>query len=200
VNLINQDYTLEIPSDSSGKAPSDIELIPREGTITGRDGRSWLHDQPGEIIKAFNQAGVCLPIDLEHSTQNKAPNGDPAPAVGWIKRLTMNPYGAIWAAVEWTVQGRQLIEAKAYRYISPVFIYERTTNRIAKLCSAGLTNKPNLFIPALNRELTTVIPYAPEQPTITALELEICKMLNVDPDAFLKTKAADIAENRRLRG
>ncbi len=151
MNLMSHEYTVEINGDATGKAPADIELIPREGTITGRDGRIFLHDQPGNIIKEFNQGKVDLPIDLEHSTQLKAPNGEPALAVGWIKKLTMNPYGTVWAAIEWNQKGRGLIEAKAYRYISPVFAIESGTKRIVKLISAGLTNKPNLFIGHLNQ-------------------------------------------------
>lgn len=200
MNLMSREYTVEINGDATGEAPSDIELIPREGTITGRDGRIFLHDQPGNIIKEYNQGKVDLPIDLEHSTQLKAPSGEPALAVGWIKKLSMSPYGAIWAAIEWNQRGRELIKAKAYRYISPVFAIESGSKRIMKLISAGLTNKPNLFIPALNREAPVVIPYIHAQPVITDLELEICRMLNVEPDDFLKTKAADIAENRRLLG
>ena len=196
MNLKSQEYTLELKADASGKAPADIELIPREGTITGRDGRSWLHDQPRNIISAFNQGGVFLPIDLEHSTQHKAPKGEPAPAVGWIEKLTMSPYGAIWGAVQWTNQGRELVEAKAYRYISPVFAYEPATSRIVRLASAGLTNKPNLFIHALNREEPATILPVPAQPIMTDQELEICRMLNVDPADYQKTKAADMAERR----
>lgn len=200
MNLMSQEYTVELKADATGKAPTDIELIPREGTITGRDGRIFLHDHPGNIIKEFNQGEVDLPIDLEHSTQLKAPNGEPALAVGWIKKLIMNPYGAIWGTIEWNQLGRELIEAKAYRYISPVFTIESGSKRIIKLISAGLTNKPNLFIPALNSETPAVISYTPASPTITDQELKICNMMNVNPEDYLKTKATDIAENKRWHG
>lgn len=186
MRLVSQEYILELKADATGKAPAEIELIPREGTITGRDGRTFLHDQPGGIIKEFNQGKVDLPIDLEHSTQLKAPNGEPALAVGWIKKLTMSPYGAVWGAIEWNQKGRELIEAKAYRYISPVFAIESGSKRIIKLISAGLTNKPNLFIPALNSEASVVIPYVTAQPPMTDVELNICRKLNIAPEDYLK--------------
>lgn len=186
--FVSREYTLELKADGTGKAPADIELIPREGTIIGRDGRSFLHDQPGNVIKEFNQGEVDLPIDLEHSTQLKAPNGEPALAVGWIKKLSMSPYGAIWAAIEWNQRGRELIEAKAYRYISPAFAVESASKRIIKLVSAGLTNKPNLFIPALNREATAVIPYLPAQSSMTDQEIAICQIFGNTPEEYLKAR------------
>lgn len=39
------------------------------------------------IIEAFRERAVSLPVDMEHSTEIKAPNGEPAPAVGWIEDL-----------------------------------------------------------------------------------------------------------------
>jgi hypothetical protein len=204
MNLLNQDYTVELDQGTAGEAPTEIELIPREGKIVGRDGRSWLNDQPRTIISAFNQDGLKLPIDLEHSTQQKAPQGDPAPAVGWIVKLYLNPYGAIWGTIEWTSQGRNLIESRAYRYISPVFTYDRSTTSIVKLVSAGLTNRPNLFLQALNRvdptfshySLATNSLYASPTPApepLSAQELKICNMMGIDPHEYIQANAANLA-------
>ena len=41
---------------------------------------------------------------------------------------------------------------KEYRYLSPVFDYHRTTLEIYRLKSVGLTNKHNLYLPALNQD------------------------------------------------
>ncbi|ABK99998.1 Mu-like prophage I protein-like [Pelobacter propionicus] len=204
MDLLNQDYTLELNRDATGKAPTEIELIPREGQIIGRDGRSWLNDQPRTIISYFDQNGVKLPIDLEHSTHQKAPNGDPAPAVGWILKLYQNPYGAVWGTVEWNNQGRELIESKIYRYISPVFTYDRSTMSIVKLVSAGLTNRPNLFLQALNR-VDTSLPhypfaansvYSPPVPaphTLSAQDTKICNMMGIDPHAYIQANADNLS-------
>lgn len=204
MTLLNQEYTLELNRDAMGNVPTEIELIPREGKIVGRDGRSWLNDQPRTIISAFELDGLKLPIDLEHSTQQKAPQGDPAPAVGWIVKLYMNPYGAVWGTVEWTRQGQELIESRTYRYISPVFTYARSTMSIVKLVSAGLTNRPNLFLQALNRVEPSLPHYsfaansiysppAPAPHTLSAQDTKICNMMGIDPHAYIQANADNLS-------
>jgi hypothetical protein len=204
MTLLNQEYTLELNRDVMGNVPTEIELIPREGKIVGRDGRSWLNDQPRTIISAFELDGLKLPIDLEHSTQQKAPQGDPAPAVGWIVKLYMSPYGAVWGTVEWTRQGQELIESRTYRYISPVFTYARSTMSIVKLVSAGLTNRPNLFIQALNREIPTTAHYplaansiysppVPAPHALSAQDTKICNMMGIDPHAYIQANADNLS-------
>lgn len=134
--------------DVSGQAPEWIPLIPA-GQVIGRDGREWINDQPELILQAFAVNALDLPLDLEHATELKATQGDPAPAVGWIVEL-QNRGGQIWGRVEWTEAGRNAVESKSYRYVSPVIVYERASRRVVALTSVGLTNRPNLFLQALN--------------------------------------------------
>ncbi|MBU4318695.1 MAG: phage protease [Proteobacteria bacterium] len=139
---------LEVPS---GKVPKRIELIPACKVVTGRDGRSWVNDRPESVIEAFNADGMDLVIDLEHATEIKAPNGEPAPAVGWINKIEIHN-GGVWGAVFWNPAGKSAILNREYRYYSPVFLYEKASARIVKLLSVGLTNRPNLHFAALNTE------------------------------------------------
>lgn len=134
--------------NAEGKAPEWVELVPA-GAVVGRDGRSWVNDQAGAVIEAYAANGALLPIDWEHATEHRAPKGEPAPAAGWIAELSARA-GAIWGRVEWTERAAQQIEKKEYRYLSPVFRYERESRRIVALLSAGLTNQPNLHLTALN--------------------------------------------------
>jgi phage I-like protein len=133
---------------ASGQAPEWIPLIPA-GQVVGRDGREWVNDQPELVLQAFAVNALDLPLDMEHATELKATQGDPAPAVGWIKEL-QNRGGQIWGRVEWTDAGRNAVESKAYRYVSPVIVFERASKRVVALTSVGLTNRPNLFLQALN--------------------------------------------------
>lgn len=133
-----------------GEAPEWIKLIPA-GRVTGRDGRSWINSQPEQILASFALLARDLPIDIEHSSELKAPLGEPAPAVGWIKELA-DRTGEIWGRVEWNPDGGKLIGERAYRYVSPVIVYDRDSGIIVGLTSVGLTNQPNLELPALNRE------------------------------------------------
>lgn len=130
--------------------PEWIELIPA-GLVSGRDGRQWVNDLPQEVIDAAAAQQAVLPIDYEHSSQLKAPHGEESPAAGWIEALELRD-GAIWGKVSWTPRGEAVVMNREYRYISPVFDYEKETKRIKKLVSIGLVNKPNLYLSALNRE------------------------------------------------
>ncbi len=134
----------------SPQLPDWVELIPA-GRVQGRDGREWKNSDPAAIIASFLDSGVDLPIDLEHATELKAPKGEPAPAAGWIKALE-NRDGSVWGRVEWNAAGQDLVGSKAYRYLSPVILYDRKSGEIAGLTSAGLTNRPNLHLSALNQQ------------------------------------------------
>lgn len=131
--------------------PDWIELLPAGPEIKGRDGRSWRLDNPQAIIAAFLADGKDMPVDIEHATELKAPKGDSAPAVGWIKTLEVRN-GSMWGRVEWTNDGGFTVSERQYRYISPVFLYDKMTKQILRLTSAALTNQPNLALQALNRE------------------------------------------------
>ena len=135
----------------TGEPPTDLMLIPAGEIVTGRDGRCWLNKYPQGIVDFFNVNGADLPIDVNHATELKAPQGESAPAAGWIKGLYLRDGGAVYGRIEWTAIGREAVMNREYRYISPVLLHDKELN-IRGLSSLGLTNKPNLFIPALNHQ------------------------------------------------
>jgi phage I-like protein len=140
---------MEIHQDSS-LTPDWVKLIPA-GKVVGRDGRAWNNSQPEKIIASFLELKRDLPVDIEHSSELKARKGEEARAVGWVNELSARN-GEIWGKVEWNEEGMQLVGKRAYRYLSPVIIYEPASGRIAGVTSVGLTNQPNLKLPALNSE------------------------------------------------
>ena len=150
-----------MPSQGGG-APEWVELLPAGPEVAGRDGRRWLFDDPETVAAASLDGSDSkkkeIPIDWEHATEIKAPQGEPAPAAGWITALEVRAFpshpsqGALWGRVEWTERGREAVASREYRYLSPVFEYEKDTRRITRLLSAGLTNSPNLRMQALNQQ------------------------------------------------
>ena len=124
-------------------------LLPA-GHVVGRDGRNWINQNPQVVVQAFTTNSADLPVDIEHSTELKAPQGEPSPAVGWIKQLRVSGTGGVEALIEWTDAGKQLVDSKAYRYMSPVFVFNASSKEVVRLTSVGLTNQPNLYLPALN--------------------------------------------------
>ena len=53
----------------ASQAPQRVQLIPDGVDVVGRDGRTWINDNPQAIVRAFNSSiGVELPIDIEYAT------------------------------------------------------------------------------------------------------------------------------------
>lgn len=140
----------EVSVDLKDAGQQWIHLIPG-GEIVGRDGRTWRMMDAHAVVAATNAHDIDIPVDYEHQTERAPKNGQPAPAAGWIKELAVRESG-IWGRVEWTAKARQMIQNREYRYISPVFSYEKHSRDVLELLSAGLTNIPNLELVALNRK------------------------------------------------
>jgi phage I-like protein len=136
-------------AQAPSEPPTWVELIPT-GSFRGRDGRGPFHvDDPKAVIDATQalRMDAGIPIDYDHATDFAAPNGQPAPAAGWIKELKLHA-NSIWGRVEWTSHGADAIRTREYRYISPVFQFARD-GAVVRLLRAGLTNNPNLYLTAI---------------------------------------------------
>lgn len=139
----------EINADAG--APEWIQVLPPGPVIKGRDGRRFKASAPEKIVEAFRSGGLKLPVDWEHATELRAPQGLDAPAAGWVTDLELRADG-MWAKVEWNATGASAVADKAYKYVSPVLLVERKSGEIKSMTSIGLTNKPNLELLALNRQ------------------------------------------------
>jgi phage I-like protein len=139
-----------LPADGS-PLPEWLPLIPA-GDSTGRDGRGFRNPDPAAVVAAFDPTAQ-LPLDYEHSTHVRAPQGQDAPAVGWIVALEERE-GAVWGQFDWNPTGVEAIRTRAYRYYSPAVQLD-ASGAVVRLLSVGLTNTPNLSLPALNRQAPT---------------------------------------------
>ena len=133
-------------------ANGQAQLLPA-GEFAARDGR------PGKNLKwkVSNETGLKLAtqlntlaeqtpvvIDYEHQTMLSGDNGKPAPAAGWITSVEWQDGVGLFAQVDWTATARAHIDAKEYRFISPVIDYDRQSGEITGLHNAALTNFPAL--------------------------------------------------------
>lgn len=132
-----------------GRAPDWVQLTPPGSQIAGRDGRGWRLTDPEAVIAAFRASAKKPQIDIEHSSQLLAPQGHPAPAVGWIEDIEVRD-AALWGRVDWTDDGAKAVTSRSYRYLSPAFRFDPVTSEVLSIVSAGLTNNPNLDLAALN--------------------------------------------------
>ena len=173
---------------ASGNVPEWIEVLPRGPQIAGRDGRRWTLADPHAVVAA-SLKNHALHIDYEHASEVRAPNGEAAPAAGWIDALEVRD-GAIWAHVEWTPKARAMIAEREYRFISPTFYFDKKSLAVLSLVSVGLTNQPNLTMTALNRDTGTPETPTEERPRMDKEQLKaLCRKLGLQdeasPDAIL---------------
>jgi phage I-like protein len=153
-----------------------IHLMP-SGEFSGRDGRGpWAMHNADAVIAASNAfAGKKpIPVDYDHQIDMAQKNGQPAPAAGWIKQLQARADG-LWGLVEWTAKASAYLDAKEYRYLSPVFNHT-PSGEVTRLLRAALTNNPALELTALasvqGADMQT------QEPMV-----ELCSLLGLSGDA-----------------
>jgi phage I-like protein len=120
---------------------SEVQILP-----VGK----WDHPEYGEIVitkddivkfkenfdsKVRNE----IAIDVEHEPEKGA--------VGWFKELINKGEDGLWAVIEWTNNGKKLIQEKTFKYFSPEFYSEysdpETGEEIENVLMGGaLTNRP----------------------------------------------------------
>lgn len=132
--------------------PEYLVLIP-EGIFKGIDGRPYdaphwnLTPERGEqIVAALNQRNIDMVMDYEHATLKAQESGEPAPAAGWLKSAGfkyIKGVGVCSAQFEWTDKASSYIGSGEYKYLSPVFIYDKIGD-VKQLLHVALTNTPNL--------------------------------------------------------
>jgi len=125
--------------------PDEIVLFPAGNVeLFGEDPIVMDAEAASVVIERFNDRGVDIPIDYEHSTLYKAGKGEPSPAAGWIKSLRFDPSIGLIGTVEWGAEAQQQIKAKQYRYLSPHFRIETETRRVDHVLAVALTNTPRI--------------------------------------------------------
>ena len=138
----------DVTAPTGGLAGS-VHLLPR-GEVVARDGRRWKVSDPRAVVAATKAYanGAPVAIDYDHQLVHTNANGKPAPAAGWMTDFEVRADG-IWASVEWTKEAADMLAARKYRFISPVFQYDSQTGEIGRIYHAGLTNTPALTLTAL---------------------------------------------------
>jgi phage I-like protein len=176
-----QDYQVIAPDVEADDVSEWVHLIPA-GTFWGRDGRGPYRLDVQAVLDAFRAHGADLPVDYEHQSLSAGDKAGPVPAAGWIQDLEARDDG-LWARVSWTPTARQLLAAKEYRYLSPVFRHDKQ-GRVVALEGAGLTHMPNLYLRAAARQ---------EDPMdLTPL----AEALGIDPSADIETIVAHAKQLR----
>ncbi|ANV98294.1 hypothetical protein BBW65_07045 [Helicobacter enhydrae] len=120
-----------------------IKISPVGEKVVGRDGRVFAINAE-EVIKATKKGGVDLMLDVDHC------GGE---AVGWFALNSLEAKDdGIYAKLELTPKGEELVKNKAYRYLSPAYLteYQGEAMVVKGIHSVGLVNHPNLLKKSLN--------------------------------------------------
>lgn len=88
-------------------------------------------------------------VDVDHASAT----GGSTEAAAWAKNLRVEDEG-LCADFELTPRGRELVEGRSYRFVSPGWTLSEDGTPLA-LCSVALTNRPNLPVkPVVNADET----------------------------------------------
>lgn len=139
-----------LTQEINAATPGVIQLFPA-GEFRARDGRpaecaAWVMSREiaERLIAAADARETPYVLDYEHQTLRAAKNGQPAPASAFFKKLEWREGEGLFAIdVEWTTTAAAMVEAKEYRFISPVFSYDKT-GQVLEILNAALTNTPAL--------------------------------------------------------
>ncbi len=202
--------TIGIASCVSAPGPEDrsFQIIP-SGEFRAIDGRPkdvacWRLNKANalSIIQKVRTRSKPLLIDYEHQTLNTTMNGKPAPAAGWIGDLEWKDGMGIFAiGTDWTEKAQAFLRAKEYRYISPVFTYNKNTGDILDILHIALTNNPALpqlpevTLQAAAKSLPVpIVSYQYEDVILSDEEITICRLLNLPITDYIRTKHQDHVE------
>lgn len=139
-----------------------IHIVPRGEFAHAASGLTEVYDQDAieRILANFRatsgfQTFPGIYVGEEHFYYD---NSRSTEAYGWIKNLRAGDDG-IWGRVEWTDLGRQAVENRRFKFVSPVHLrgdvefLDNQRVRPLAIDTVGLTNNPNLrgMVPLRNR-------------------------------------------------
>ena len=140
ITVIDLD-TLRAASKGGDKLPKRIPVLPKGEFMTQPYGNMVLDNNIFEqMIGNFNgNVRKAVPLDVDHAWENTR-------AGGWLTKL-MNEDDGLWAEVDYTPFGAELVENREYRMISAEWSFDyidpqKSTHHGAVLVAATLTNRP----------------------------------------------------------
>lgn len=173
--------------------PEWVMLIPA-GAVELAAGRgTYQVDAPAVVAATLAALGDRrMPIDFDHSSND--PDGQPTPAAGWVLELAARESG-IWARVEWTAAGADMIQGRHYPYISPTFAYPKGGNTVTRLVNAALVKQPAIDMPRIAAADNLK---DPEMSLSEALRAALSLADDADDDAIVAAASQSAGEQAAL--
>ena len=103
------------------------------------------------LADSLNESNDEILVDVDHKS-TKSGNDKDTKAAGWLSKFIVDPIKGLFAKMKLTRYGRDLVDSREYRHLSPVFALNANGEPI-ELHSVGMTNRPALSMkPILNSE------------------------------------------------
>lgn len=106
-----------------------------------------------KIADGLNSTNTEVLADIDHNASKPGVEKD-TKAAGWFHKFIVDPLKGLFATLKLTKHGKELLENREYRYISPTFKLDQDGKPI-ELHTASLTNLPafqGYIDPILNTE------------------------------------------------
>ena len=104
-----------------------------------------------KLADSLNESNDEILVDVDHKS-TRSGNDKDTKAAGWLSKFIVDPIKGMFAKLKLTRYGRDLVDSREYRRLSPVFALNANGEPI-ELHSVGMTNRPALNMkPILNSE------------------------------------------------
>jgi len=138
----------EIIEDGENGTIEDV-MVSRVGEYTGStvDGKPVEQVIDAESLQKLadrlNEQGTEVLADVDHAAARPGLDRDTS-AAGWFHRFVVDPLKGLFARLRLTKRGRELVENREYRFLSPSFLMGED-GRPVDLASVSLTNTPAMY-------------------------------------------------------
>lgn len=194
--MSNETFSILVELAAGKAPPTEIRLL-RAGVNETTKGPIVCNAKAARATIAAVVAHYGRPVlnfDYGHGQVGFVGSYETARSAGWFE--LQERAGALWATnIEWTPRAKQALSEREFRYFSPALMRDPDSGEIKSLINVALTNTPatkgQLPLVASAVELDTSAAQ-----TLSAAELEICRLLSVAPAEY----AAERAQGRDYRG
>lgn len=158
-----QDLTEKMVVDTVENGTIPMVHIAPVGKFTGSDAEgnpvpeNLTVESLQKLADGLNMTNTEVLADIDHNASKPGINKD-TKAAGWFTKFVVDPIKGLFASLKLTKHGKELLENREYRFISPSFSLDKNGEPVG-LHTASLTNLPAFagFIePVLNQEATQI--------------------------------------------
>lgn len=183
----------EITDDGANGTIEEVMIAP-VGQFIGsdKDGnpveQNFTEESLETIANDLNESGREILLDKDHNSAKDGLNRD-TQSLGWFSKFIVKPLKGLFAALKLTKTGRELIENREYRHVSPVFRLGEN-GEPAMLVSVAATNTPAIDVPE-----NVILNSKPNEETEMTKEEIIELVKNTFADLTKKETTQEVVEN-----